>query len=124
MSTVEGPNYVAEVGEFDLRSNGDFVASLRPEKRIYRVQTNPMTEARMDIGLFRDVFIALGEPLGDGAWSVRVQYKPMISFLWVGCIVMAFGGLLAATDQRYRQTVRQRTEPRTKVGVAAEQGGH
>ena len=124
MRTEEGPNYVAEVGEFDLRSNGELVASLRPEKRIYRVQTNPMTEARMDIGLFRDVFIALGEPLGDGAWSVRVQYKPMISFLWIGCIVMAFGGLLAATDQRYRRTVRQRVEPRTKVGVTAEQGSH
>ncbi|MDX1563241.1 MAG: heme lyase CcmF/NrfE family subunit, partial [Gammaproteobacteria bacterium] len=108
MRTVEGPNFVADEGEFELRRDGEFIATLRPQKRIYNVQTNPMTEAAIDSRLFRDVFVALGEPLGNNTWSVRVQYKPMIGFIWFGCITMALGGLLAATDSRYRRKVKQR----------------
>jgi len=124
MQTVEGPNFIADEGEFELRRDGEFIATLRPQKRIYTVQQNPMTEAAIDSRWMRDVFVALGEPLGDGAWSVRVQHKPMIGFLWIGCIVMAFGGLLAATDQRYRQPVRRRQESAVKVGETAQQGSH
>jgi cytochrome c-type biogenesis protein CcmF len=123
---IEGPNFVADEGEFELRKDGEFLATLRPQKRIYRVQTSPMTEAAIDGRLARDVFVALGEPLGDGAWSVRVQYKPMIRFLWYGCIVMALGGLLAATDRRYHQTSKQSDAARrkAKLGGTAEQGSH
>ena len=109
MKRVEGPNFTADEGEFNLRHNGNFVATMRPQKRIYRVQQNPMTEAAIDAGLTRDVFLALGEPLGGGSWSVRVQYKPMIHFIWLGCVVMALGGLVAATDRRYRRNVKERT---------------
>ncbi len=99
---VEGPNYDAVEGEFEVRRNGELVTVLRPQQRVYRVQRNPMTEAAIDSALHRDVFIALGQSLGDNAWSVRVRVKPLISFLWLGALVMAFGGLVAVTDKRYR----------------------
>ncbi|MGW8370489.1 MAG: cytochrome c-type biogenesis CcmF C-terminal domain-containing protein, partial [Gammaproteobacteria bacterium] len=124
MRQVEGPNFVADEGEFELRKNGEYVTTLRPQKRIYRVQTNPMTEAAIDNRLFRDMFIALGDPLGDNAWSVRIQYKPMISFIWLGCVVMAFGGLLAATDKRYRQPVKKTARSKeAQLGKPVQQGG-
>ena len=68
-----------------------------------------MTEAGIDGGLGRDLFVALGEPVGGGAWSVRVQYKPLVRWLWLGAIVMALGGLLAASDPRYRRLARAQT---------------
>ncbi|HEU4620333.1 MAG TPA: heme lyase CcmF/NrfE family subunit [Gammaproteobacteria bacterium] len=106
---VTGPNFDATEGEIAVRRGGDLVAVLHPQKRTYRVQTSPMTEAGIDGGLGRDVFVALGEPLGDGAWSVRAQVKPMVRFLWLGAFVMALGGILAASDRRYRrEALRQR----------------
>jgi cytochrome c-type biogenesis protein CcmF len=104
---VEGPNFMAEEGEFELRRDGEYIATLRPQRRVYRVRTDLMTEAAVDSTPFRDIYLALSDPLGEGAWAVRVRFKPMISFIWYGCIVMALGGLLAATDRRYRQPVRQ-----------------
>jgi cytochrome c-type biogenesis protein CcmF len=102
LGNVQGPNYRAIEGEVEIRRNGNFVAELRPQKRTYLVQQSPMTEAGIDAGWNRDLFVALGDPLGDNAWSVRLQYKPMIRFIWLGALVMAFGGLLAASDRRYR----------------------
>jgi cytochrome c-type biogenesis protein CcmF len=99
---VTGPNYEAIQGIFTVSRSGDAVNELRPEKRIYRVQTNPMTEASIDAAWNRDLFVALGESLGEGAWSVRIQYKPLISFIWGGCLIMALAGLLAISDPRYR----------------------
>jgi cytochrome c-type biogenesis protein CcmF len=98
-------NYRATRGDFDVSSiEGDFSANLQPEKRIYRVQQSPMTEAAIDAGLTRDLFIALGEPLNNsGAWSVRIYHKPFIRWIWLGAIIMALGGLLAASDRRYRR---------------------
>ena len=81
----------------------DVIAVLNPEKRVYRVQSEPMTEAAIDAGLTRDLYVSLGEPLGsDGAWSVRLYYKPFIRWIWLGAIFMALGGLLGAMDPRYR----------------------
>jgi cytochrome c-type biogenesis protein CcmF len=102
LRNVQGPNYQAVEAEIEIRRNGDFVGELRPQKRTYLVQQSPMTEAGIDAGWNRDLFVALGDPLGNGAWSVRVQYKPMIRFIWLGAFVMAFGGLIAASDRRYR----------------------
>lgn len=76
---------------------------VHPQKRTYRVQKMPMTEAGIDAGWNRDLFVAMGEPLGDGAWSLRLQYKPMVRFIWLGAFVIAMGGLIAAFDRRYRQ---------------------
>ena len=80
---------------------------MHPEKRIYRVQQNPMTEAAIDTGLTRDLYVSLGEPVDGGdAWIVRVYVKPFVDWIWGGCLLMALGGLLAATDRRYRAKVR------------------
>ncbi len=101
-------NYVATRGDFSVRSeSGSFSVKLTPEKRIYRVQKMPMTEAAIDAGFTRDLFIALGEPLdADGAWAVRIYYKPFIRWIWLGAIIMALGGLFATSDRRYRRLTR------------------
>ena len=114
---VRGPNYDAQRGEIRVFRDGEPVAVLHPEKRIYRVQRNPMTEAAIDPGVGRDLFVALGEPLGDdGAWSVRLYYKPFIRWIWMGGVMMALGGLIAATDRRYRQLARR--DVRALAGMA------
>jgi len=102
LRNVDGPNFRALEGEVDIYKDGEFVAQLRPQKRTYLVQQSPMTEAGIDAGWNRDLFVALGEPLGNDAWSVRMQYKPMIRFIWWGAFVMALGGMIAASDRRYR----------------------
>ena len=100
---VAGPNYRAIQGEIEVTREGRPVARLAPEKRTYFSQSQPMTEAGIDPGLTRDLYAALGEPLGNGAWSVRLHYKPFVRWIWLGAIIMAFGGVLAATDRRYRR---------------------
>jgi len=103
---VEGPNYQAVRGLVDVTdiSRGDrLVARMEPEKRVYRVQTMPMTEAAIRTGLVRDLYVSLGEPVEGGAWIVRLYVKPFVDWIWGGCVLMALGGLLAATDRRYRQ---------------------
>jgi cytochrome c-type biogenesis protein CcmF len=103
---VEGPNYSAREAVVEIRRNGEFVAEVRPQKRQYLVQKSPMTEAGIDAGWNRDLFVALGDQIGTDTWSVRVQYKPMIRFIWLGCLVMALGGLIAVGDRRYRMGAR------------------
>jgi len=103
INQVRGPNYDAVQGIFTVSKDGEFETELMPEKRIYRVRKSPMTEAGIDAGWSRDLFVAMGEPLGEDAWSVRIQYRPMIRFIWFGCIVMALGGLIAVSDPRYRR---------------------
>jgi cytochrome c-type biogenesis protein CcmF len=104
----EVENYIATRGSFEVTSeNGRFQVDMFPEKRIYPVQQSPMTEAAIDAGLTRDLFIALGEPLNDqGAWAIRIYYKPFIRWIWLGAIIMALGGLFAASDRRYRRSSR------------------
>ncbi len=103
---IRGPNYQGLRGEMIVTRDGQPIATLHPEKRIYGARSSPMTEAGIDAGWYRDVFVALGDDLGENAWSVRLQYKPLIRFIWLGALVMAFGGILAATDRRYRVPVR------------------
>ena len=114
-------NYVATRGSFEITSeDGKFQVELEPEKRIYPVQQSPMTEAAIDAGLTRDLFIALGEPLNDGgAWAIRIYYKPFIRWIWMGAIIMALGGLFAASDRRYYQRSRSSVKaPDSAVGKA------
>ena len=100
-----GPNYMAQEGFLTVDLKGKEVAELEPQKRVYRVQKMPMTEAAIDAGIFRDLFVALGEPLdGKGAWSLRVYYKSFIRWIWLGSLIMALGGLIATTDRRYRKS--------------------
>jgi cytochrome c-type biogenesis protein CcmF len=117
---VAGPNFDAVEAEFELRRDGALVSVLRPQQRTYRVQTQPMPEAAILSGLHRDVLATLGQPLGADAWSVRVQVKPLIRFVWLGALVMALGGLLAVTDRRYRQPVREPAAVPARAAVAAE----
>ncbi len=115
---TEGPNFVADQGTVVITRDGETIATLHPQKRIYRVQRMPMTEAGIDAGLKRDLFVALGEPLGqDGSWSLRLYVKPYIRWIWLGALIMAFGGLLAATDRRYRMA--RRAEAKLPAGAAA-----
>ena len=100
---VAGPNYRARRAEIVVTRNGRPVARLAPEKRTYASQAQPMTEAGIDPGFTRDLYAALGEPLGGGAWSVRLHYKPFVRWIWLGAILMALGGALAASDRRYRR---------------------
>jgi cytochrome c-type biogenesis protein CcmF len=100
---VQGPNYNADQGQISVYKNNKLVAKLQPERRNYRVQTMGMTEAGIDPGLFRDIYVALGDPLDNGAWAVRAHYKPFVRWIWLGGIFMAFGGLLTMLDKRYRQ---------------------
>ena len=102
---VTGPNYDAVETEIAIARDGRQVALLHPQKRTYRVQTSPMTEAGIDVRWNRDIFVAMGEALGDGAWSLRLQYKPLIRFVWLGAFVIALGGLICVFDRRYRQRV-------------------
>jgi cytochrome c-type biogenesis protein CcmF len=97
----QGPNYVAQRGTLTVSHDG-FVETLLPEKRIYRVQQNPMTEAAISGNAFRDLYVALGEPLDAGAWAVRIYHKPMIRWIWFGALMMALGALLSMLDKRYR----------------------
>ena len=100
---TKGPNYVAQQAFVTVSHDGKQVAQLEPQKRVYQVQTMPMTEAAIDAGLSRDLFVAIGEPLGnEGAWSLRIYYKAFIRWIWMGAVFMAVGGLCAACDKRYR----------------------
>jgi cytochrome c-type biogenesis protein CcmF len=104
---VKGPNYGAVRATIDVSRDGKPVTIMHPERRVYFVQDNPMTEAGIDSGFTRDLYVSLGDPLGGGAWLVKVHYKPFVSWIWIGCLIMGIGGLLAATDRRYRTARRQ-----------------
>ncbi|MFW1677708.1 heme lyase CcmF/NrfE family subunit [Pontibacter sp. JAM-7] len=104
----EGPNYVSDQGVIRVLKNGQAYGALYPEKRLYTARGNVMTEAAIDPGLFRDLYVAMGESLGDGAWAVRVQHKPFVRWLWLGALLMTAGGLLAASDPRYRKQAARR----------------
>ncbi len=104
---TEGVNYDANQGHFTVTQNQALVAELYPQKRIYRASGMPMTEAGIDAGVTRDLFVALGEPLGsDGAWALRIYYKPFVRWIWMGGVFMALGGLLAVMDKRYRREIK------------------
>ena len=95
------------------------IAQMRPEKRVYRVQTSPMTEAAILTGLTRDLYVSLGQPVAGDAWIVRVYYKPFVTWIWGGCLVMALGGAIAASDRRYRLARREQQATAHAAGAAA-----
>ncbi len=104
----EGPNFTSDRATLRVFEDDKQIAVLHPEKRLYTVQMMPMTEAGIDPGLFRDLYVALGEPLENGAWAVRLHVKPYVRWIWLGGLMMAFGGVLAALDRRYRVKVKSR----------------
>ncbi|WP_411728225.1 heme lyase CcmF/NrfE family subunit [Methyloglobulus sp.] len=109
---AQGPNYIAQQGLITVSHEGKPDVTLEPQKRVYQVQKMPMTEAAIDAGLFRDLFVAIGEPLGDeGAWSLRIYYKSFIRWIWLGAVFMAVGGLCATCDKRYRSAKKVESKP-------------
>jgi cytochrome c-type biogenesis protein CcmF len=126
VTEVEGPNYTSSRGQVLVTVGDDTETVLFPEKRVYRVQTMPMTEAAIDTGLFRDLYVSLGEPVGNGAWSVRVYYKPFVDWIWGGAFFMMIGGIFAVSDRRYRlathkRKVKQKTASESAVGQLAKE---
>ncbi len=101
MRKTQGPNFTSDEGVFELQLDGRVYNELHPQKRFYTTSRQVMTEADIDPGLFRDIYIALGERLDDGSWAVRVQFKPFVRWIWLGAIFMSIGGMLAAMDKRY-----------------------
>ena len=126
VAQAAGPNYTAARGTVSVTRDGAPVATLHPEKRLYQVQNMPMTEAAIDSGFTRDLYVSLGDQVGASAWTVRIYHKPFVSWIWGGCLVMALGGILAASDRRYRAATRRR-EPAAAAQPAAQraapQGG-
>lgn len=114
----EGPNFTSDKATIRVLDGDKQIATLHPEKRLYTVQQMPMTEAGIDAGFARDLYVALGEPLGDGAWAVRVHIKPFVRWIWLGALMMGLGGVLAASDRRYR--VKVKTRVREALGMAAQ----
>jgi cytochrome c-type biogenesis protein CcmF len=108
---VKGPNYDAQRGRVLVFDGDRQVAVLTPEKRTYLASSQTMTEAAIDAGLLRDVYVSLGEPLAGGAWSLRIYYKPYVRWIWLGGLLMAIGGVLAVTDRRYRTATQAASVP-------------
>jgi len=121
VTEIKGPNYTANRGQVLVTVDGETEAVLFPEKRTYFVQTMPMTEAAIDTGLFRDLYVSLGEPVGGGAWSVRVYYKPFVDWIWGGALLMGIGGMFAVSDRRYRLASRKRKVKATTDDAATGQ---
>jgi cytochrome c-type biogenesis protein CcmF len=116
---LQGPNFTSDKGTIRVFENGQEVTVLHPEKRLYSVQRSMMTEAGIDAGFTRDLYVALGEPLDNGAWAVRVHVKPFVRWIWFGGLITALGGLLAALDKRYRVKVRSKVREALGLSGAA-----
>ena len=115
---VAGPNYRAAQGTIAVTEHGRPIVTLHPEKRFYPATQAVMTEADIDAGLTRDLYVSLGEAVDGGAWIVRIYVKPFVDWIWGGCLVMALGGLLAASDRRYRARVTRSVPEAAVAGTA------
>jgi cytochrome c-type biogenesis protein CcmF len=122
VTRVPGPNYESSMGTLTVFKGDEAIRRLHPEKRVYRVQTMPMTEAAINSNPLRDLYVSLGEPVGGGAWSVRIYYKPFVSWLWGGAFIMALGGFITLTDQRYRLLLGSRFRARFRLGRGKDAG--
>ena len=117
---MQGPNYEAVRADMPVTRNGSLVADLHPEKRIYRVQRTPTTEAAIQPGITRDLYVSLGEMVSPDTWTLRIHVKPFVDWIWGGCLLMALGGMVAVSDRRYRQRGASRpksTAPPPVAGV-------
>ncbi|MEQ9693999.1 heme lyase CcmF/NrfE family subunit [Shimia sp. SDUM112013] len=118
VNEVEGPNYLSTMADVTVRQDGEFVAVLNPEKRVYPVRSMPTTEASIDYRFLRDVYVVIGDPQADGGYTLRTYIKPLTNWIWLGCVLMSLGGVLSLTDRRYRVAAGARKAP--TAGVPAE----
>ncbi|MCC5880422.1 MAG: heme lyase CcmF/NrfE family subunit [Idiomarina sp.] len=107
MREVQGPNYVSDKAVIRISRNGRDIETVFTEKRFYHVRRQVMTQTGLQVGLFRDLYVALGDELGDGSYAFRIHYKPFVRWIWAGALIMSIGGLLSITDRRYRMRRRQ-----------------
>ena len=103
---IEGPNFVSDAAEVNVYREDKFIKTLVPEKRRYNASGQVMTEAALQVNLWRDLYVSMGDQLPDGSWGIRLQVKPYMRWVWLGAIFMSIGGLLAILDKRYRRKVR------------------
>ncbi|MEO1552079.1 MAG: cytochrome c-type biogenesis CcmF C-terminal domain-containing protein, partial [Pseudomonadota bacterium] len=115
---VRGPNYVSTMADLEVSRNGRDLPVLQPEKRIYPVAGMPTTEAAINNGVFRDVYVVVGDPQLGGGWAIRTFIKPFANWIWAGCIIMSLGGILSLTDRRFRVAAGARKA--AKAAVPAE----
>jgi cytochrome c-type biogenesis protein CcmF len=124
VESLNGPNYGGHVGLVSVFKQSEPVTQLRAEKRFYPVQRSVMTEAGIDSGLTRDLFVALGEQLNNGAWSLRIYVKPFVNWIWIGAFIMAMGGFLAMSDKRYRLAKLAKKSPsKNRMAQVNQSGG-
>ncbi len=114
---IDGPNYEAEQATIKVMQDGEFLREMKPQKRRYLASGSTMTEVALDTGLFRDLYVAMGEPLTETAWAMRVHLKPFVRWIWLGALMMAFGALLAVADKRYRKRVVAEQAASSDAGV-------
>jgi cytochrome c-type biogenesis protein CcmF len=114
---VKGPNYVAEEARIRVMHKGKFLQEMTPQKRRYLASGTVMTEVALDPGLFRDIYVAMGEALSETAWAMRVHVKPFVRWIWLGALMMALGSILAVADKRYRKAVVQ-VQPQSRQSIA------
>lgn len=118
---VEGPNYTSTMARMEVARDGRPIATLRPEKRVYPVQAMPTTEAAIKNGIWRDIYLVIGDEQAGGGWAVRSYIKPFANWIWAGAMLMALGGLVSLSDRRYRVAAgASRTPRRTPAAVPAE----
>jgi cytochrome c-type biogenesis protein CcmF len=117
LDQIQGPNYEATRGVVSVRKGERLITTMEPEKRFYPVQQTPMTEAAINTGFTRDLYVSLGEPVDNKAWVVRIYHKPFIDWIWGGAFIMAIGGILAISDRRYRLARREQSSPATAAAT-------
>ena len=115
VNPVAGPNFTAFQAHIKVTKDGRLIANLYPEKRHYNAGGQVMTEAAIDPALTRDIYVSLGEPLVGGAWALSLQVKPFVRCIWLGAIMVAIGGFIAATDRRYRRRKKSQTNARVAL---------
>lgn len=116
LTHIDGPNYTAEEALITVMKDGKFLREMKPQKRRYLASGSTMTEVALDVSLMRDLYVAMGEPLTETAWAMRVHLKPFVRWIWLGALMMAFGAVLAVADKRYRKAIKQEA-PITDVSV-------
>ncbi len=119
LAVINGPNYVADQATFEIYEDDQLFKTVTPQKRRYNASGMVMTEASIDSGLTRDLYIAMGEPLGDGDWAVRLSVKPFVDWIWAGAFLMGLGGFISITDRRYRQKLEVKKDEASGEEVPA-----
>ena len=115
MSEIAGPNYMAQRATISVSRDGKLINTLTPERRVFNVGHQQMTEVAIDRGITRDLYVALGDPVSPTAWSVRLHHKPFVNWIWIGCVLMALGGAMAVLDRRYRRQTQSARDRHTPV---------